>query len=241
MPILGSAVKRALSVRKKIRLKRGEPIRYQQKTLQKLVRIAKDTAFGQLTILQKCFVHLILYKSFQKRVPLHNYQSMYDNWWKRTLDREEDVTWPGKVKFFALSSGTSEASTKYIPVTKDMTKAITKASIKQFYSMANFNLPPETFEKGIFTLGSSTSLIRKGDYFLGDMSGIQAGNSIPFWVTRFFKPGKVINRVRDWEVKLNEIAKHATEWDIGVLCGIPVWVQIMIERILEYNKASQPP
>lgn len=238
MPILGSAVKRALSVRKKIRLKRGEPLRYQEKTLQKLLRIAKDTAFGQTYEFAEILRSPDIIGSFQEKVPLHNYQNMYDQWWKRMLDREEDVTWPGKVKFFALSSGTSEASTKYIPVTKDMTKAITKASIKQFYSMANFNLPPETFEKGIFTLGSSTSLIRKGDYFLGDMSGIQAGNSIPFWVTRFFKPGKVINRVKDWDVKLDEIAKHATEWDIGVLCGIPVWVQVMIERILEHNKAS---
>ena len=238
MPILGSVVKRALSVRKKIRLKRGEPIRYQQKTLQKLLRTAKDTAFGQAYDFADLLRSPDIIADYRNRVPLTNYKDMYTRWWKRTIDREEDVTWPGKVKFFALSSGTSESSTKYIPVTKEMTKAFTKASVKQFYSLANFNLPPETFEKGIFTLGSSTNLVRKGDYFLGDMSGIQAGNSVPFWVTRFIKPGKEISRVRDWDEKLNEIAKHATEWDIGVICGIPAWVQLMVERILEYNKVT---
>lgn len=238
MPILGSVVKRALAIRKKTRISRVDPIRYQEKTLQKLIRTAKDTAFGVHYRFEDILKNPDPIRAFQQTVPLTSYQQIFRAWWNRSLNEEEDICWPGKVKYFALSSGTSEATTKYIPVTKEMLKGITKASMKQFYSMANFNLPSETFAKGVFTLGSSTNLIRKGDYFIGDMSGIQAGNSIPFWVNRFFKPGKKINRVRDWDDKLNEIAKHATSWDISIICGIPAWVQLMIERILEYHKAD---
>lgn len=238
MPILGNVVKRALHLRKKINFKRGEPLAYQHRVLRKLLSAAKDTEFGRHYRFSDILKSPALIDTFRDQVPMHNYISMYRQWWHRALEREEDVFWPGKTKYFALSSGTSEASSKYIPVSKEMLKSVTKASVKQFYSMANFNLPSETFEKGIFTLGSSTNLIRQGDYFIGDMSGIQAGNSIPFWVNRFIKPGKDISAVRDWEEKLEEIAKNAPKWDIGVLCGIPVWVQIMIERILDYNNAD---
>lgn len=238
MPILGNVVKRALHLRKKITFKQGEPMAYQHRVLRKLLSAAKDTEFGRHYQFTDLLRSPDLVAHFQEEVPMHNYVAMYRQWWHRALEREEDVFWPGRTKYFALSSGTSEASSKYIPVSKDMLKAVTKASIKQFYSMANFDLPPETFQKGIFTLGSSTNLIRQGDYFVGDMSGIQAGNSIPFWVNRFIKPGKDISAVRDWDKKLEEIAKNAPKWDIGVLCGIPVWVQIMIERILAYHKAD---
>lgn len=238
MPILGNVVKRALHLRKRIHLKRGEPLSYQERVLKKLLQAAKDTDFGRHYQFAQLLKSQQFIADFQSQVPMHNYISMYRQWWHRAMEREENVFWPGKMKYFALSSGTSEASSKYIPVSKEMLKAVTKASVKQFYSMANFKLPPETFEKGIFTLGSSTNLIRQGDYFIGDMSGIQAGNSIPFWVNRFIKPGKDISAVRDWDEKLAEIAKNAPKWDIGVLCGIPVWIQIMIERILEHHKAD---
>jgi hypothetical protein len=87
---------------------------------------------------------------------------------------KRNVCWPGKVKYFALSSGTSESSSKHIPVTNDMIKSVKKAGIKQFYSMQNFNLPPDVFGKGILMLGGSTSLFEQGDYYEGDMSGISA-------------------------------------------------------------------
>lgn len=238
MPILGNVVKRALHLRKKIHFKQGEAIAYQQRVLRKLISTAKDTSFGRYYHFADLLREPDLIPAFQEVVPMHNYITMYRQWWHRALERETDVFWPGKTKYFALSSGTSEASSKYIPVTKDMLKAVTKASIKQFYSMANFDLSPELFQKGIFTLGSSTKLIRQGDYFIGDMSGIQAGNAVPFWVNRFIKPGKQISAVSDWEEKLTEIARNAPKWDIGVICGIPVWVQLMLERILKHNNAN---
>lgn len=238
MPILGRVIKRAINLRKKIKFQPGEPIQYQSRVLKKLLRAAKDTEFGMQYDFEGILKSPTIIRTFQDLVPTFNYNHIFNEWWKRAMHGEENIFWPGKVKYFALSSGTSEASSKYIPVTKEMLKSITKASVKQFYSLANFNLSPELFQKGVFTLGSSTNLIRQGDYFIGDMSGISANQSIPFWVNRFIKPGKEIMSVHDWDTKLDEITKHAKEWDIGVLCGIPAWVQIMVERILEFHKAE---
>jgi hypothetical protein len=139
------------------------------------------------------------------------------------------------VKYFALSSGTSEASSKYIPVTSDMLRAIKKTSIRQIISLAQYDFPPEFFEKGILMLGGSTHLQFNGTYYEGDLSGITTGN-IPFWFQHFYKPGRRISKERDWPTKLEEIIKKAPNWDIGVICGVPAWIQILMERIIErYN------
>jgi hypothetical protein len=238
MPIIGSVLKRAVVLNKKIRFKRAEPIRYQEKVIRRLLRNAKDTYFGLTYGFSEILKSEHLVRDFQLRVPTHDYNTIFNRWWERSKRGEKDVAWPGKVKYFALSSGTSEASSKYIPVTKDMLKAITKASFKQYYSMANYNLPPEVFQKGILILGSSTTLHDKGTHYEGDMSGISANQAIPFWMSRVFKPGKDILSTTDWNAKLDKIARQAREWDIAIMCGIPAWVQIMIERVLAYNKVQ---
>lgn len=238
MPIIGTAIKRAIHLRKNLNFKRAKPVQYQRRTLKKLLAHAQGTAFGQKYQFEKLLDQDDPITAFQKRVPLHNYNQIFKEWWSKALHGEEDVFWPGKIKYFALSSGTSEASSKYIPVTKEMLRSITRASVKQIYSMANFDFQPETFQKQIFTLGSSTSLNKRGELYFGDMSGISASEAMPYWTRRFFKPDKEITRVTDWDTKLNKIAEHAREWDISILCGIPVWVQIMIERILEYHQAD---
>lgn len=238
MPLLGSVIKRAVVLNKKIRFKRAEPIRYQEKVLKRLLRNAKDTYFGLTYGFPDILKSHDIIGAYQLSVPTHDYNAIFERWWQRARAGERDVAWPGKVKYFAMSSGTSEASSKYIPVTKDMLKAITKASFKQYYSMANYDFPPEVFQKGILILGSSTTLHDKGDHFEGDMSGISAYQAIPFWMSRVFKPGKDILSTTDWNTKLDKIAREARNWDIGIMCGIPAWVQIMIERILAYNKAE---
>lgn len=176
-------------------------------------------------------------EEFQKRVPVHDYNSIFKKWWYRSLNGEPYVAWPGKVKYFALSSGTSEASSKYIPVTNDMLKSIQKTSVRQLLSLARYNFPPEFFEigKGILMLGGSTHLQYNGTYYAGDLSGITTGN-IPFWFQFFYKPGKRISKERDWTTKLDEIVKNAKNWDIAVIVGVPAWLQILLERIIkEYN------
>ncbi|HET8963417.1 MAG TPA: GH3 auxin-responsive promoter family protein, partial [Chitinophagales bacterium] len=74
-----------------------------------------------------------------------------------------------------------------------------------------------------------------GTYYEGDLSGIQAKN-IPFYFQHFSKPGKRISQERDWNIKLDEIVKNAKSWDIALIVGVPAWVQILFERLIqEYN------
>ena len=89
-------------------------------------------------------------------------------------------------------------------------------------------------------LGGSTQLQFNGTYYEGDLSGITAGN-IPFWFQHFYKPGNRISKESNWTTKLEEIVKKAPEWDIGVLTGVPAWIQILLEKIIEtYNLNTIP-
>lgn len=172
---------------------------------------------------------------FQKKVPLYDYNSMFRKWWYRALNGEAFVSWPGRVKYFALTSGTSEASSKQIPVTGDMIRAIRRASVRQLVSSVNFDFPIEFYEKGVLMIGGSTHLQYNGTYYEGDLSGISAGN-IPFWFQHFYKPGKRISREREWSTKLEEIIKNARDWDIGIIVGVPAWIQIILEKIIDHYK-----
>ena len=119
---------------------------------------------------------------------------------------EENVTWPGKVKYFALSSGTSESASKQIPVTQDMIKAIKKMGFKQLYSMANFDVPSTAYQKGILMLGGTTTLFEKGEHYEGDMSGISAKN-MPKWVSNLlYKPGNKISKRENWEDRIKPVS-----------------------------------
>jgi hypothetical protein len=153
------------------------------------------------------------------------------------LDGEADVAWPGKIKFFALSSGTSESASKKIPVSKEMIKAMRITGIRHMLTLSNYNLPSELFEKGMLMLGGSTHLNYNGTYFSGDLSGITTGQ-IPFWFQHFYKPGNKISKNRNWDDKLNEITLKAKEWDIGFVLGVPAWIQIMMEKIIAHYKVN---
>ena len=84
-------------------------------------------------------------------------------------------------------------------------------------------------------LGGSTLLNEVDSHYEGDLSGITTG-TIPFWFERFYKPGKKISQEKDWANKLEEITKNAPNWDIGFIAGVPAWVQILLEKIIErYN------
>jgi len=236
MAILGSIIKRAIEIRSRNpnrKIRKLDPYKAQEKTLKKLIKKAYFTFFGEEYKFSDILKQEDIIKNFQERVPIHNYNSMFQKWWYRTLNGETFVSWPGKIKYFALSSGTSAASSKYIPVTNDMIRAIKKTSIRQIYSLPNYNFPDEFFEKGVLMLGGSTHLQYNGTYFEGDLSGITTGN-LPFWFQHYYKPGKRISKERDWENKLNEIVLNAKDWDIGVIVGVPAWLQILLERIINH-------
>lgn len=233
MALLGNLLKKGIQIQGKLRLPESSPAHQQKLVLRKLLLKAVDTAFGNHYRFDNILKSDNIFSAFREQIPIHDYVKMHQEWWHLSHKGIQDVAWPGQVNYFALSSGTSDASSKYIPVTKEMIKAIRRASLKQMYTLTYYNLPSDLYEKGMLMLGGSTHLNYNGLYFYGDLSGINAGK-IPFWFQHFYKPGKKIASTDDWELKLNEIVKHAKEWDIWVLSGVPAWIKILLENIIEY-------
>jgi len=234
MAIIGNLISRSLRIRKKFTVKLGTPRQYQLQVLHRLLEKAKNTQFGRHYKFQEILDSPSFMAQYRARIPVHNYNKMNAEWWYKALEGEDNVSWPEKVKYFALSSGTSESASKHIPVTRDMLRTVKKVGVKQLYSMANFDIPPRSFEKGILMLGGTTSLYEKGDYYEGDMSGIQAKN-IPRWFRRFYKPGGRISKKPNWEQRIKLIVRKARQWDVGTVCGVPAWVQIVLEEIIKYH------
>lgn len=235
MPVIGSIIKSAIDLRGRVpkqRIIKRSPYKIQKRTLKKLLRKAQLTSFGEEYSFTDILRKKDVIKTFQQRIPVFDYNSIFNTWWHRTLTGEPYVCWPGKIKYFALSSGTSETSSKYIPVTSDMLRAIKRTSIRQIFSLGQYDFPNEFFEKGILMLGGSTNLQYNGTYYQGDLSGITIGN-IPFWFQHYYKPGKRISKEQNWQTKLDEIVKKAPQWDIGVIVGVPAWHQILLEKIIE--------
>jgi GH3 auxin-responsive promoter len=210
--------------------------RQQLKVLKKLLRKARFTEFGQKFLFDEILLSKHPGKSFQQVVPTFDYNKIYNDWWHKAQEGRPDICWPGLIKFFALSSGTSDASSKYIPITKELIRSNTLTSIRQLISLASYtNVPKSSVGKGWLMLGGSTNLQKSATYYAGDLSGIQAKN-IPFWFQGMYKPGRKIAKNIDWSRKLDEIVEKAPEWDIAFLVGVPAWVQLCVERVIErYN------
>lgn len=239
MALLGNLIARSLHIRQQLSKKLAPPVVYQSKTLRFLLERGQYTSLGKHYGFDKMLSETLDYvNEYRRRVPASNYDKMFADWWHRCLEGEENVTWPGKVKYFALSSGTSESSSKHIPVTRDMINSIKKVGFKQFYSMTNFNVPADTFTKGILMLGGTTSLESRGDFYEGDMSGISAKNMPRFLSRLLYKPGQKISKSPNWEERIKLIVENAPKWDVGTLCGVPAWAQIVLEKIIKNYKLN---
>jgi hypothetical protein len=242
MAIIGTLLKKGIKLRENLQQEYSSPIDLQKQELKELMITASSTEFGKYydfdSILPKFRKgDKAFYEAFKQHVPIHDYNKIYKDWWQLALKGAKNICWPGRIKYFALSSGTSESASKHIPVTKEMTKAIQRTSIRQIISLSKYDLPSSLFEAGILMIGGSTHLSKKGNVFEGDLSGIQAAR-LPFWFQHFYKPGKKIAKSTNWDAKLNQIVRKAHDWDIGIIVGVPAWIQILIEKIIAHHKVS---
>jgi len=224
------------SVARALRLPTNDFRRQQRRVLKRLLSKARFTEFGQHFRFDEILMEGQVEKKFQQLVPIYNYESIYKEWWHKTLEGKPDVCWPGKIKYYALSSGTSEASSKYLPITNDLLAGNRIVMIKQLLSLRNYqDIPVRSIGKGWLMIGGSTALQKNAGYYAGDLSGISA-KKVPFWFQPFYKPGRKIAREKDWNKKLEDIVEKAPEWDIGFIVGVPAWIQMCMEKIIErYN------
>ncbi|MCS3798183.1 GH3 auxin-responsive promoter family protein [Niastella sp. OAS944] len=221
------------SVARALRLPEKSPRRQQIRVLKKLLKKARFTEFGQNYRFDEILLSKHAGKKFQQLVPTYDYNKIYAEWWHKTLEGKRDICWPGKIKYFALSSGTSESASKYIPITNDLMRGNRIVMIKQLLSLRTYHdIPVKSIGKGWLMLGGSTDLQKGPGYYAGDLSGITA-KKVPFWFSPFYKPGKKIARTRDWNSKIEAIVEEAPNWDIGFVVGVPAWIQMCMEKIVE--------
>lgn len=233
MAIVGSIIKSLIDLRDNL-VSEPEAVSSQEDVLRDMLKKAKDTAFGKEYDFEGILNAESIQKAFSEKVPYFDYHSLHEKWWHKIQNGEEDITWPGKPSYFALSSGTTGKTSKRIPVTDDMIESIRKAGIKQVGALSNFDLPSDFFEKDIMMLGSSTDLQENGEFEEGEISGISASN-IPFWFRGYYKPGEEIAKIDDWDDRVQKIAETANDWDIGALSGIPSWIELMLRKVIEYH------
>ena len=234
MTVASRLVKKGISLVQQIEQKRPFPAQVQRRTLQSLLKRAEHTAFGRHYGFGKIAMSDNPEQLFQEMVPMHDYNRMFEEWWSRTLAGEPDVSWRGSVKYFALSSGTSGAASKYIPITNDMRRSMRQAALRMFSCLPRYGLPPSFYTREWLMIGGSASLQDLGHCHVGDLSGINASNP-PMWIRRYYRPGTRIARISDWDERTEAIAKMAPQWNVGVLTGLPSWVQLTLERVIEYH------
>jgi len=215
MAILSNLLKKGIRLRESLEQEYSSPIDLQKERLKKLLLKTERAEIGKKYNFQKILKSFRngnqeFYELFKIQVPIYDYNSIHAEFWKKLQDGKKNVTWPGAVKYFALSSGTSGAASKYIPITKSMVKAIRRTGVRQILTLSKYDLPASLFTKGILMLGGSTDLEFNGTYFSGDLSGITA-SKLPIWLQRFYKPGKKIARNRNWGNKLDHHLKSLND------------------------------
>ncbi len=237
MALLGNIIKQGIELSANFPT-RQEDIQSQQiKQLKGLLDSAKDTSFG----LYHGFGHLLEVSDprgpFASEVPIFDYHRMAEEWWSQQ-QKYPDITWPGKPSYFALSSGTTGKKSKRIPVTEDMLSSMRKVGIDLVKDLSSFDLPATLFEKEVFVLSSSADLNSSVHGFKeGEISGINVHN-FPGWYDFFYRPGKDIAEIGDWDERLQAIVKEAPSWDIGSIVGIPSWILIILKAIIEEHNLT---
>jgi phenylacetate-coenzyme A ligase PaaK-like adenylate-forming protein len=235
MKIIGRVLKKTAAIGFKRNHKKGLSFDYQLETLTNLLEKAKKTNFGKNHHFSDLLDSTDFISAYQNEVPIVEYEEFYQTWLHRSIDGLEDNTWPGKIKYYALSSGTTGSPSKRIPVTKETISSFQKTSMRQIITLHQLDLPAEFFQKSILVVGGSTKLNKIENHIEGDLSGILKKHTSRI-VSPFTKPSNEVANIKDWNSKLDKMVELAPSWDIGVVAGVPSWCIMLLERIIAHYK-----
>lgn len=236
MAMLGNVIKKAIDIKSALTPQVQDAREAQRKQLRELLEKAAATSFGIYYNFKEILKAEDLIAAFRREVPIFDYDHMHQRWWAQQ-QRHPNITWPGRPNYFALSSGTTGKESKRIPVTQEMLNSFRSVGISQVESLSHFDFPGEFFEKDVLMLSSSANLEKREGHLEGEISGINTSN-LPSWFDGFYKPGIEIARIEDWDERVAAIAEAAPEWDIVALAGIPSWIQMMLEKIIERHQLN---
>jgi len=204
------------------------PNEVQTELLDELIGTAKDTEIGK----QYDFDSIKNYKTFSERIPISNYEG-YQNLIERSRKGEHNIFWPQPIKWFAKSSGTTNAKSKFIPVSTEALEDCHYKSGKDLLCLyLNNNENSQLFTGKSLRLGGSKELYEDNGSFFGDLSAILIDN-MPLWAEFSSTPSNKVSLMSEWENKLKAIIRESTQEDVTSLVGVPSWMLVLLNNVLE--------
>jgi len=204
------------------------PIDVQQELLFKLLHTAKRTEIGK----KYGFSSIKSYEEFRKNIPIQQYESI-EPLVERTRKGEQNVFWPTQIKWFAKSSGTTNAKSKYIPVSDEaLEDCHMKAGKDMLCLYFNNNEESQLFTGKGLGLGGSRAIYEDSDTYFGDLSAIIIEN-MPFWAEYRSAPKQEVALMEEWESKMKAIIDETIDEDITSLVGVPSWMLVLLNKVLE--------
>ncbi len=211
-----------------------QPSAIQQNTLSNLLYQAANTQLGQ----QYSFSTIDSYEKFKDNVPLVHYED-FEPYIERVRKGEENLIWPGKIKWFAKSSGTTNAKSKFIPITEESLNQCHYRAGKDMFSLYARQYPDtEIFTLKNLRLGGSAEMYEDYGSEFGDLSAILIDN-LPFWAEMANIPDKKTSLMSEWESKMRTIIDSVLSQNVGSLTGVPSWMMVLLQQILKEQNSTK--
>lgn len=204
------------------------PHEVQHELLKNLISKAKNTEIGK----KYNFAEIKNHSQFANRVPIQQYED-YQACIERSRQGETNIFWPTPIKWFAKSSGTTSAKSKFIPVSEDSLEHCHYNAGKDLLCMyLNNNPQSQLFTGKSLRLGGSKEIYKNNGTAYGDLSAILIAN-MPFWAEFSSTPSNEVSLMNDWEVKMQAIVNETIKENVTSLAGVPSWMLVLLNNILE--------
>jgi len=229
LPIINSIASWVLKQRiHQIELFLKYPNEVQEELLMTLIRSSENTVLGK----QYDFESVKSYHTFQERVPVSTYEDL-EPLIERTRKGEQNVFWNEPIKWFAKSSGTTNAKSKFIPVSNQALEDCHYKAGKDLLCLyLNNNENSSLFTGKSLRLGGSKQLYEDNNTFFGDLSAILIDN-MPFWAEFSSTPSNKTSLMSEWETKLLAIVNETKIENVTSFAGVPSWMMVLLNKVLE--------
>jgi hypothetical protein len=201
----------------------------QSQLLTNLVYKARNTAFGKAHGFSSIHNH----QTYTQQVPIGGYHD-FEPLIERIRQGEQNILWPTHIKWFAKSSGTTESKSKFLPLSFEAIEACHFKGGKDLLAVYCKHHPNTQMFAGFsLRLGGSTSINSSNhESYYGDLSAVLIEN-LPFWIEIRSTPNQRIALMSEWESKIEAISRHAIPQNVTSLFGVPSWMLVLCQRILE--------
>lgn len=206
------------------------PNEVQQEVLQDLLGFAKKTKIGY----QYDYSSINRYSEFARRVPIVTYEDLAEEI-AAGRQGEDNILWPTPIKWYAKSSGTTNAKSKYIPVSVEALEDCHYKAGKDMLSLyINNNPEAQLFNGKTLRLGGSQELYQNERNAFGDLSAIMTDN-LPFWAELNCTPSLKVSLMSEWESKMKAIIAESSQENVTGLMGVPSWMLVLLHKLLAQN------